>query len=436
MSLHQMVTFYIPLASPLRIPAADGIWLEREEHLDWLRQYFPHSKWKLPAELYGTGHAFVLLRVNHLLSGKVGIDISAVNRAFLFASKDTQQDFPDIDESISESISIDTGPEPVIVESCLALSTPLLAYDVAPLDFWISEAFDRCIDSARRFEMAYAIESGDLSYMPLTRVTCHPQVPYALYDFVENSWSGLGLFAPNYGEAFSRDFGTYLPSEQMARLKVRFGRISREDPWHVFISLSRAANRSLEIEGDFASAVIQAYTAGESMLDTLLQSMAWESIEYGGNTALSTDQVVSWFSQRSTLVSRMNNVFPSLLRHWNMGNQEGACYQWSNHAADLRNRIVHGGYEPKESQVRIVVDLLRELEFEVKEILLRDENRCRYAKTVFLWIGRNGLISRSLYTGQLKRLDEANLERDWVGEFIAFRKTLDQRLWPSTGPVG
>ena len=244
-----------------------------------------------------------------------------------------------------------------------------------------------------------------------------------------NEWFTQGMFAVNDRFLQVSPGPEPITDEKVQALQGRFGRINRDDPWHIFVTLSRAARRSMSVEGDYASAVIQAFTAGESLLDTLLSSLAWEEISFWPAPQLDVETVVRWFEWPTTLKSRLDNQLSKMLKKWHMGDQQSALYRWVNDDARLRNRIVHTGYEPTEREVQDLLSDLSMLEKYVKATLLNDYNRVRYARTTFLLVGREGLQKRKLYKGKLKELDEQHMNDDWAGEFITFRSKIMRLTW-------
>ena len=145
-----------------------GLWLKRNEDVAWLLELLPKSIFHVPAEAVDDGRNLVLARWVHVITSRPLFDAQPFEMAIKMLGHDIKRDDP-LKEKASGRIP---PPEahPTLTDSVLIVATPLLPEINQPKEREISDAFDRCVESVRKFELAYAVEVNDLEYVPL-----HPQ---------------------------------------------------------------------------------------------------------------------------------------------------------------------------------------------------------------------------------------------------------------------
>jgi hypothetical protein len=408
----------------MAVSPGHGFHAVRDEKINWYHQRTSSGIAKLPLDI-DTTRNFVAFNFAQL-PGQVSIDIQAVEPAYQVAlhlsglselDSAPQLDAPPIHQLEEERF----------VQTILIAQTVLLPSAPDDRDDSISRAFDVCLNEFQDLERAYIATTADLQYRVSSRQRLLPLCFYCLLDPLTAHWSKPSLFGLNMAEAIMPPPPS-LGAPEIGHMTIRWQRMRRQDPFTVFVPISSAAARSLYIDGDFTEAVIKAYTAAEVLLDTVLVSLAWEEIEFWPDHTLSRDQVVGWFTRRSTLDTRLANCFKGRLKGWDVGNRNKLLYLWRTQVARLRHRTIHAGYRPTEQEAASCIDLGRELEEHLKDLLASDSNRSRYPRTALMYLGRPGLAKRGKYVGKLKELDESSMNLDWTGELIVFRDWLSSQL--------
>jgi hypothetical protein len=178
------------------------------------------------------------------------------------------------------------------------------------------------------------------------------------------------------------------------------------------------ADRALHIHGEYAQAVSLTQTACEVLLDTLLLLLLWEE-QAPAETAAD-------LLEEGRLARRIKSEWqPRLGGNWQLtGN--GAVAQWFQHAAQLRNRVVHGGYMPARSQAETAYQSAFPLEKFVFNRLA--ERRNQYPRATLMTIARSGLERRGYWSGKIKRFAEQTApgEPDWQESFVRYRAAVSR----------
>lgn len=95
----------------------------------------------------------------------------------------------------------------------------------------------------------------------------------------------------------------------------------------------------------------------------------------------------------------------------------------------LRNRVVHGGYQPSEADTVAALLVEKAIEPYVLQLLSADQNRTKYPLTLAMMLGGPpGLEKLGLYTGKVKRAVEA-MPPKWNLLFYSFRQRVLELMW-------
>lgn len=166
--------------------------------------------------------------------------------------------------------------------------------------------------------------------------------------------------------------------------------------------------------------MVQAFTAGEVFLDSLLMMLVWEEITYNGGT-LTREDVAYLYSFQNNHGWRVNSQFSHRLRGWDRGPSPRAHEKWLDLAAKTRSKVVHTGYIPPEQEASEVIEICLELVERVKCLLASDANRTKYPRCALLLLSRTGLERFGAYKGKVKALFEAQGNGVWAEEFVRFQ---------------
>ncbi len=319
-------------------------------------------------------------------------------------------------------------PSEPIYHSVVVALTAILPTDDGKQSHALSDAFDRCLEELAKLETSYILTAKDLRYKPTTRQSCFPACPFATLDPRTDEWNPIGSFVINAAEGRAPIGPAPLDDDGLFQLGVRVMLITKGSPLITFSERSVAAHRAYRIDGDYATAILNCYTSGEVLLNTLLLMMGWEELTFDNPSPITRTEIISWFSGRSTLESRVRAHFHRRLRGWDTENREKALYQWLDEVALLRNRVVHTGYRPNEKVTVRALDALRDLEVFIKEVFIDDRNRNRHPRTALMFFGVPGLMRRNCYHGKIKRIAEDSTEPDWLSSFVSFQRSLDDQI--------
>ncbi len=297
--------------------------------------------------------------------------------------------------------------------------TPLLAEvteGVVDAQLSVSRAFDRCLEHIEELVTMYAVSSGDHFVTPVSRQTLLPVIAWTTRDaFNANFTSGIGPFLLNIGTS-SHAARRVLSLDETKRMWTFLWRNRRGDP---FMSASRnqwRARRALYIEGDTASAVLDAATCCEITFNTVLLLMAWERQE-------PVEQVAIWFQQ--TFGKRLRTYFsPRLGGNWDISQTETPLGRWNTDLQLRRHRAIHAGYVPSGAEAKAALAAMDgAVQFLAERVA---EKRTTYPRTAFLFLGTPGLERRGMLTGKTKQfLDQADTEPDWLVQFQEWAKAVE-----------
>lgn len=420
----QLVSFYLPLLQPMKIPTSNRLVLTRSEVVDWLTDV-PWPKDFAHYAMMFRDHNFVAFSWSQVPH----------TRAFDSAPMDKAVEFARVRTGTSRQRSpegIDYGrvpyPNADVGITVIELFTVLIPSDQGCIQRSFSDAFDRCVEELNAVETSYIQTSKDLRYRRTMRTNCYPYIPYMTLNPFSGTWSELGLFGLNYGLNLIPSSQDELTSEQVEEFILRTSLQKKGSPLIRYVEWSFAAHRALEIDADFATSLINSHTAGEILFDSFLLMMVWEELKFLSNTNITLDTVAEWFIRRPSLESRIKNLYHTRLIGWN--NKEGSeiMLRWFFQVGRIRNRVIHAGYLPSELEARNASQTLSDVETFIKKSLGDDANRNRFPRTALMLLGIPGLERMNRYRGKIKRVAEDETEPDWLYSFGQFRTCLDDRL--------
>lgn len=206
-----------------------------------------------------------------------------------------------------------------------------------------------------------------------------------------------------------------LDADAVSRFSVHLLRLRQGDPFSLCSERAHAARVAAE-RSDFGGTVLNAAVASEILLDATLSSMMWEERTDPETASRTLSRSVSqWLG--SELPTRVGG-------NWAQ-NGNGPVAAWRHHIANVRNRVVHRGYRPSESESRSALDSFADLNKHLRVRL--HETRLRFPRTTLMLLGEPGVERLGGWTKQMReRIRELDEDPDsWVGEHVAWRDEVD-----------
>lgn len=177
--------------------------------------------------------------------------------------------------------------------------------------------------------------------------------------------------------------------------------------------------RALSIDGDYAAASILLFTASEVLCDGVLLYLLWEE-------GISEADAVAEFKSHWTLPNRMSTCLAERLGGRWERKGTGPVAEWSRDAANLRNRVVHGGYRPTYDEVELARKSIVALQHFIFDRLAVKSDQ--YKRSSITLLGEDGLRRRNAWTRKLEQFaaDDAPVESNWATEFRDWRNQVVQ----------
>jgi len=230
----------------------------------------------------------------------------------------------------------------------------------------LSRAFDRCLVSLDELRLAYQAAIG-VGIQQINRLHLPFIVPYATSDLMSEKWDetiSWFFIHPNPPATPPR---SPLSTEEMKILQVVLGRLRKGDPLVLYAERVAEARHSLHHGGDYASAVVEAQTAFEILMDAVLTFMLWEE-------GVSPEETAHTYFEDG-LAQRIRKYYhPRLGGNWDTG-REGIIGTWAHTVAPLRGRVVHAGYRPTFREAQDALETVYRVDQFVKERLVQKRNQ-------------------------------------------------------------
>lgn len=180
------------------------------------------------------------------------------------------------------------------------------------------------------------------------------------------------------------------------------------------------AQRHLQVEGEYAQAVLAAATAAEVLCDALLSALLWEEHTADAVKPDATD-AAKLFAKPKYAQRVSSGLMPRLRGNWNEGSP---WVLWRHGGSRLRNRVIHTGYQPSRAEAVAAVD-----EVEALQVFLLDRLAARaaaYPRVAYMLLAVEGLEKRGAYNGQVKKFIETQADREpwWTPDVSAWHAQL------------
>jgi hypothetical protein len=419
----RFVEFYITVPWPIAWPENRYIVKPRAETLDWMPVPLDNLVLFLPEQIAEKildlgNHNFVAFQF-------VRYPIEYVSPYERSSAVDTLADYSRYPAAMQASFQNPIhGEQPATrietYETIVKMATCILDDGEGKLGRAQQRAFDRCLEEFAVFMESYVQTIGDLRSGFVSRATVFPLVPAMVIDPSTGQKEIKGIQAgKNF--PFSPATPPELTQEQLDSIAVRFQMAMLGEPYSTVRQWQRVAHRAFHLDGDYAATVVAYHTAGEVFFDALLLRMTWEEITLGATNALTPEEAVALFVPPQTLRTRLGNCYhPRLEGGWDTGKAGNPIHTWISKVSALRNKVVHGGYRPKEQEASDALASLAEVEAYVEDLIGQLANVQRYPYSVYMMLGELGLERRGTYTKKIRETIEGG-PPDWRRQFYEFR---------------
>ena len=404
----KMVYFFLPLPVPLRIP--DGHTIRITVPSDPLEEDDTIIDALYDDEIGHHGLA-TSIRIHQVESEQPHVNLSA---AFEAAARAFPPGGPFEGTETSNS-------EQAITTTVIEAATRLQSTSEESM----TEAFDRVVTGLQSLQRSYVVATNHL--MPLISLAQMPFcVPYAIRRVTssenEPSWpTDGGLFLTNLYDSYLERQSYSEDSIDEAALDAMstLGDLD-SSPFISFVDNWREA-RLAERNRTGSVACILAATSAELLLREVLTMLLWEE---GIAPRAAAVQLCGKSTGSRTISSLLATEFHERLGgSWDR-NGDGVIARYMKLVIQIRNRIVHSGYDPSTDDVQAAIETCRELvDFLHQRLIKRVE---RYPLTTLMTAGYGELYDRNLgdYLGRL--LSEAIVPQDIDENYMSYRFEVDR----------
>jgi len=414
-----LLVFLLGLPDPL--PVAHGsTWTQQTDYREPLLDgqemralpHLPPANWSRGGE----GYNFVSLRFWQVLDDQA--DVPEFVHRFRLAGRVAQSltDSEGLDpEGQGESLLPKSEAYQTVVEAVtfVAQADDLFATPEKP------DPLTRCIDTVLEFHNAYRIAAR--AYIPeLTYERIHPIVRWYRKPAFEPearpepaglmflSHSNIPVEAPEP-----------LSDEQLDALAQRQARARVGDPFMLYAKRRLQAEIEIHTNGRPGESVVQIGIAAEVLLGAILGLAMWEEHKRGELTVEQAAEVLSL-----PLATRIKQQY---------GRFGGKTFpdadpvkHWQTNIADVRNRVVHAGFDPDREQAYAAGEALLALEKYVGDRLFAMWEK--YPRTAWLFLGESGFHRRGkkkLQKAQEWSSTEGLRPVDWIRDYQAWREQVN-----------
>lgn len=318
-------------------------------------------------------------------------------------------DGPDTEEAAAPDAAERPAVEITVVEMAVGFDMPAGDGDAEDA---LSDAFDRGLQYVRDAQRAYYAARR----RPV-RLVSREALPFAIPCAVRRVYGDDGEPLP-FRAALSMFLlhmnVTFRDSDLNEREQQAFGAALRQQAaggaFASYLEFVREADVALDRDGAYRAAVLFTATACEVLLDDLLAHLLWEE-------RARPEDAAGVFE--SFLTARVKREYhPRLGGQWTV-DRDGPVRSWATAVADLRHRVVHGGYEPTLDEARTAAAAARDLNAHLCDLVAA--KAAVYPRTALLLPGAEGLRRRGLWTRRLDELQDDPAEVPWTETYGRWR---------------
>lgn len=364
--------------------------------------------------------AVVSLKVWHEPTGVAGIRertecaFNACKRAFPTYFSDISDDKAELDLSLN------------LQSTVVEVSVSVYGDDVPTSQ--LAGLFEEGICHIQRMQRAQGYVTGH-PVRPVSLQTLPPHIPMATASISPSGIrtdGGVNLYLI---ESNIWQYGSHTEFDPPRLMRFESFLFRDSSVYSGFLASSSEARSALIHRGDARSSLLASATACELLLDDFLKHLLWES-----NTR--PEECIRYFVDRnrtSTVLSRTRKYLPDLIGgSWDPKVQP-PLRAWQEHVAHLRNRTIHGGYAPTQTEASNAIDVTNELHLFCMRLL--SERRSKYPRTALVSFGQEKLLGEGLSTPETQREFEEGDGEDWLLRFQRWRTCLDRLTERALGRV-
>lgn len=203
----------------------------------------------------------------------------------------------------------------------------------------LSELFDTCVEKLNFFLKSYLITTKDVS---VYQVSLKMFDVVGIYRFLNpNDWNyqpGMLLLHPNI------PYKKTILSKEQAHDIIWYANVINQE-WNPFVlplELKLNASRYF-VNGQFRESVLYCQTAFETFLRTLLS----ELFKQEGKSLAVLDEIYEENGFMKVLKSEFSSRLGGI---WDLTSTSSPLKDWHDNCYQMRNRIIHGGYLPDNSE--------------------------------------------------------------------------------------
>ncbi|MDR1450299.1 MAG: hypothetical protein LBI84_08900, partial [Propionibacteriaceae bacterium] len=283
-----------------------------------------------------------------------------------------------------------------------------------------TEAFDKGMGFVRQAQQAY-YAAARVPIRLVARESLPPIIPAAWRRLRDDEGLPLPFQAPVV---------TYLPNLNLPlqpsgwddSLNERFETAMRHSVAGGFLfsylDFLREANVALHRDGARRSAVIFVATACEILFDDTLAHLLWEE------GMRPEDAAHKVYDRWDTVSKRVKSAFaPRLGGIWSL-DLDGPVKRWFVNVSGLRNRVVHGGYEPTSAEASLALESASNLATHMSDLIA--DRVGKYGRTAMTLPGKAGLRARGKWNASLERLSADRSEVSWGETFPRWRAAMNR----------
>jgi hypothetical protein len=296
----------------------------------------------------------------------------------------------------------------------------------APLQDAVSDAFDRGLQYVRDVQRAYYTVRRKPVRL-VAREALPLMVPLGIRRLVDDEGEPLPFRAPLsafflHMNVTARDDD--LDQEQLDVLSAAMRHQASDGPFASHLDFVREAEVALVRDGAHRAAVLFTATACEVLLDDLLAHMLWQERVRPEDAAAVFD---GWLTARVK-----TQYHPRLGGNWSL-DRPGPVAAWSTDVAALRNRVVHGGYEPSLAEARSAADAAQDLNTYACDLVAAKTGD--YPRTALVLPGERGLRRRGRWSRRGARRAAHPQHGPWAETFARWRQAMQRARADSPAAV-
>jgi len=410
-----LVYFVVPLPDPLALPDKHsiecGAATTRDQFLEAQRAGRP-----MPP----LGHLAASMVFHHAVSTSVAAN--EVDELLGLATRVLPRP-PGEAPQTGSTVNADEQAAPGVMERHRTYVELAVACDLS--EDWhqrTSDAFDQGLGLLRELQRAYYMVRRQPVRLA-TREAMPFAVPYGVRTLLDEQGEplpfevSLSLFFLNDG--LMQDMREpEFTREDIERFHVALGQQSHGGFLTNYLEFVRESEVALSLDGSYRAAVLFAATSCEVLLDNLLAHMLWEE-------GVRPEAAAGMFAAgREGIAARVKKQYhPRLGGQWSV-DKPGAIGNWYTAVAGLRNRVVHGGYDPGFKEAQGASRAAKALATYLGDLLAGRTKD--YPRTALVLPGRPGIERRGKWHRRLQALQDDPGQVNWVATFALWQSAMQR----------